>query len=134
MKIKLSEDQLPSNRKFGYFFALVFAVGAAFLYSSEHRILLSVLVATSLLLLLIAWIQSDILLPLNKLWMRCGALFGMIVSPIVLGLIFFGLVTPVAVLTRLIGRDELRLKFAQKSSYWIVRGEPISSESFKNQF
>ena len=58
----------------------------------------------------------------------------MIVSPIVLGIIFFGLFTPIAMLMRVIGRDELRLKFTQKVSHWISREEPVKSETFKHQF
>jgi hypothetical protein len=73
-------------------------------------------------------------LPLNKLWMRFGLLLAMIVSPIVLSTIFFGLFTPIALVMRLSRRDELRLKFYKKQSYWIVRREPIKSESFKHQF
>jgi len=90
--------------------------------------------AAALVVLLVTLIKSDALLPLNKLWMRFGLLFGMIVSPIILGVIFFGLFTPIAMLMRLSGRDELRLKYAQKASHWISRGEPIKSESFKHQF
>ena len=90
--------------------------------------------ATALLFLLITLIKSDALLPLNRLWMRFGLLLGMIVRPIVLGIIFFGLFAPIAVLMRLIGRDELRLKFHQKQSHWITRNEPIKAESFKDQF
>ena len=51
-----------------------------------------------------------------------------------LGVIFFGLFTPIAMFMRLSGRDELRLKFTQKASHWISREEPIKSESFKHQF
>ena len=54
--------------------------------------------------------------------------------PIVLGVVFFGLFTPIAMLMRIIGRDELRLKFSHKVSHWITRSEPITSESFKQQF
>ena len=63
-----------------------------------------------------------------------GLLLGMIVSPIVLGIIFFGLFTPIATLMRLSGRDELKLKFTQKVSHWIPRNDPINSKSFKYQF
>ena len=91
-------------------------------------------IAAALIFLLVTLVKSDALLPLNKLWMRFGLLLGMIVSPIVLGIIFFGLFTPIAILMRLSGRDELRLKFNQKASHWILRGEPIKSESFKHQF
>ena len=66
--------------------------------------------------------------------MRIGFLIGMIVSPIILGIIFFGLVTPYGVVMRMFGRDELRLKTTNKLSYWIIRSEPIEPESFKRQF
>jgi hypothetical protein len=52
----------------------------------------------------------------------------------VLGVLFFGLFTPLAVLMRLSGRDEMRLRFSRKASHWITRSEPIKSESFKHQF
>ena len=71
---------------------------------------------------LVTLIKSDALLPLNKLWMRFGVLLGIIVSPIVLGIIFFGMFTPIAILIRFSGRDELHLKFTQKGSHWIPRG------------
>ena len=58
----------------------------------------------------------------------------MIVSPIVLGIIFFGMFTPIAMLMRLSGRDELRLKFNHNASHWKIRNEPVKPESFKNQF
>ena len=132
--MKFSEIELPSNRKFGFFFTFVFAVAAAYFYYSANVGLAYVFVATALTFLLITLIKSDVLLPLNKLWMRFGLLLGMIVSPIVLGIIFFGLFTPIAVVMRLSGRDELRLKFTQKASHWISRSEPIKSESFKHQF
>ena len=131
--MKFSEIELPSNRKFGFFFTFVFAA-AAYFYYSANLTWIYVFIAAALALLLITLIKSDALLPLNKLWMRFGLLLGMIVSPIVLGVIFFGLFTPIAILMRLSGRDELRLKFAQKASHWIFREEPIKSESFKRQF
>ena len=126
--------KLPSNQKFGFFFTFVFLVIAAYLYYSANVSWAHVFIVSALIFLLITLIKSDVLLPLNKLWMRFGLLLGMIVSPIVLGVIFFGLFTPIAMLMRLSGRDELRLKYAQKASHWISRGEPIKSESFKHQF
>ena len=126
--------KLPSNRKFGLFFTSIFVLLAAYFYYSANIVWAYVFIAVSLIFLLITLIKSDALLPLNKLWMRFGLLLSMIVSPIVLGVIFFGLFTPIAILMRLSGRDELRLKYAQKASHWISRGEPIKSESFKHQF
>ena len=132
--MKFSEIELPSNRKFGFFFTFVFAIAAAYFYHTANVSWAHVFTAAALIFLLITMIKSDVLLPLNKLWMRFGLLLGMIVSPIVLGVIFFGLFTPIAMLMRLSGRDELRLKYAQKASHWIARDEPIKSESFKRQF
>ena len=132
--MKFSEIELPSNRKFGFFFTFVFAVVAAFFYYSYNLTWAYVFSAAAITFLLVTLIKSDALLPLNKLWMRFGILLGMIVSPIVLGIIFFVLFTPIAIFMRLSGRDELRLKFSQRSSHWISRSEPIKSESFKQQF
>ena len=127
--MKLSEVELPSNRKFGFFFTFVFAVAAAYFYYSANVSWTYVFIAVASIFMLVTLIKSDALLPLNKLWMCFGLLLGMIVSPIVLGIIFFGLFTPIAAIMRLSGRDELRLKFNRKVSHWISRSVPIKSES-----
>lgn len=132
--MKFSEIELPSNRKFGFFFTFVFAAAAAYFYSTTNVSWAYVFIAAALIFLLITLIKSDALLPLNRLWMCFGLLLGMIISPIILGIIFFGLFTPIAFLMRLSGRDELRLKFSHKVSHWILRSEPIKSESYKQQF
>ena len=132
--MKFSEIELPSNRKFGFFFTFVFAAAAAYFYNTTNVSWAYVFIAAALIFLLITLIKSDALLPLNRLWMCFGLLLGMIISPIILGIIFFGLFTPIAFLMRLSGRDELRLKFSHKVSHWILRSEPIKSESYKQQF
>jgi len=132
--MKFSEIELPSNRKFGCFFTFVFAVVAAYFYYSANVSWAYVFIAAALMFLLVTLVKSDALFPLNKAWMRFGLLLGMIVSPIVLGIVFFGLFTPIALLMRLSGRDELRLKFTKKASHWVSRLEPFKSESFKRQF
>ena len=132
--MKFSEIELPSNRKFGFFFTFVFVVVAAYFFYSTKVMWAYVFTLASLIFLVITLVKSHALLPLNMLWMRFGLLLGMIVSPIVLGIIFFVLFTPIAILMRLSGRDELRLKFTQKVSHWISRNEPIKSDSFKHQF
>jgi hypothetical protein len=132
--MKFSEIELPSNRKFGFFFTFVFSVAAAYFFYAIKMNLAYAFIVSALIVLIITLINSDALLPLNKLWMRFGLLLGMIVSPIVLGVIFFGLFTPIGMLMRVSGRDELRLKCSQRASHWITRSEPIKSESFKQQF
>ncbi len=132
--MNFSNIVLPSNKKFGFFFTIVFAVAAAYFYHSKNMQGAYIFIGASSLISVITLVKDEILLPLNKLWMRFGLLLGMIVNPIILGMIFFGLFTPIALIMRFIGRDELRLKTSNKASHWISRSEPIESESFKNQF
>ena len=132
--MKFSDIELPSNKKFGFFFTFVFAILAFYFLFIDSILWAQALAVLAVLFLLITVIIPQVLLPLNKLWMRLGLLLGMIVSPIVLGIIFFGLVTPYGVIMGMFGRDELRLKFTKKSSHWISRSESIKSDSFKNQF
>ena len=132
--MQFSEIQLPSNKKFGFFFTFVFALASAYFFNSTSALWAYTFGLASLTFLIVSTVKSEILLPLNKLWMRFGHLLGMIVSPIILGVIFFGLFTPIAFVMRLSGRDELRLKFLKKPSHWISRNESINSEAFKNQF
>jgi len=132
--MKFSEVELPSNRKFGFFFTFVFGLVTTYFYVSESISWAYSMALVSLIFLVVTIRKADVLLPLNKLWMRFGLLIGMIVRPIVLGVIFFGLFTPYALIMRMSGRDELRIKFKSKASHWISRSEPIQSDSFKNQF
>ena len=85
--------------------------------------------------LLITLFNPKILLPFNKLWMQFGFLLGIFISPIVLGLIFFGLFTPISLLMRLFRRDELEIKFIKKNSYWKKRDvNTIKPITFEQQF
>jgi len=131
-----SRVKLPSNRSFGFFFTFIFAAAALYFYYSTNvsMVFTYIFSATASIFLFVTLIKSDVLLPLNTLWMRLGLLLGMIITPVVLGVIFFGLFTPIAIFMRLRGRDELRLKDVRRVSHWIWRTEPIKSESFKYQF
>jgi hypothetical protein len=132
--MNLDDIELPSNRKFGYFFSVVFGVAAMYFFAIDSLIWSAVFGVLAVLFVLITVAKADLLLPLNKLWMRFGLLLGMIISPIVLGLIFFALFTPIAIMMRLFGRDELRLKVKEQRSHWLQRKTEINSESFLNQF
>ena len=132
--MRFSEVEHSSNRKFGFFFTLVFIFAAAYFYVNGSLTWVYSFFAAAVMFFVVTIVKAEILLPLNKLWMRFGLLLGMIVSPIVLGVMFFGLFMPLAFLLRLSGRDELRLKFKNRASHWISRSEPIHAKSFKNQF
>ncbi len=127
---------LPPNRNFGFLFASVFTLlsaYAAYQGADAHKIC-GWLIA-GLAVGLVAIVAPGLLTPINKTWMKLGDLMGKAVSPVVLGIIFFVLITPVALVTRLFGRDELRLKKTDASSYWIDRAPPgPTGDSFNNQF
>ena len=129
-----SDVQLPSNKKFGFFFTFVFSILFFYFYTGNLWHWAFIFIAIAATFFFITLIKADILLPLNKIWMRFGLLLGLIFSPIILAIIFFGLFTPLAFIFRLTKRDELGLKFKTKSSYWIFRTDPVQSNNFKNQF
>ena len=133
--MNLDAIELPSNKKFGLFFTAIFVLCGGFFTIKANLLWAVVFGVLATLTLLLSLTKSDWLLPFNKLWMRIGLLLGMIVSPIVLGLLFFLLITPIALVMRVVGRDELKLKQSDQDSYWIDRtpSGPAPS-SFKNQF
>ena len=128
--------QLPSERRFGLLFTVVFAlVGIYAHFKGWQQTYVISLAGLSGLIVLITIAAPKLLAPFNRLWFQLGQLMGRIVSPIVLGAIFFLILTPVAVVTRLFGRDELRLKRKAVNSYWVERkSENSTAESFKNQY
>ena len=132
--MKLSQVKLPSNRKFGFFFSTIFLLASLYSYYIDTEIIAYVLGALCGTFLVITIINAKILLPLNKLWMKFGILLGMIVSPIIMGIIYFGIFTPIAIIMRLSGRDELRLRLKKQKTHWINRKTLNEVDSFKNQF
>jgi hypothetical protein len=131
-----TQGKLPPERHFGILFSVVFAVLASYaLYQHWSRALIWVGVLGFVLTISLTVFAPQKLAPANRLWFQLGLLLGRIVSPLVLGLIFFGILTPVSLVTRLFGRDELRLKKEVRDTYWIVRSPPgPEKDSFTNQF
>ena len=126
--------KLPSNRKFGIFFTFVLALLSVYFYVTTNMILTYIFLLTSLTLLGISIIKADVLFPLNKLWMKLGFLLGKIINPIVLGMIFFVLITPFGFIIRLFGRDELRLRIKNNNTYWKNRSQNLQQTNFRQQF
>lgn len=126
--------QLPSNQRFGYFFTIVFLIAAVYSYYINNNFWLFTLSGICIALLITTILKAEILMPLNKCWFRFGLILGMVFRPIIMGIIFFGIFTPIAILIRLFGRDELNIKFLKKSSYWIRREASIQDDFFNHQF
>ena len=127
----MDDVKIGSNRSFGIVFFIVFLLISIYpLINNEDIRIWSLLV--SIIFLVLGIINSNILSPLNKLWFKFGILLGKIISPIIMGIIFFLVVTPIGLLMRLIGKDVLNLKYSNHKSYWIEKKGPKSK--MKNQF
>ena len=127
----MDDIKISSNRSFGIVFFIVFLLIAIYPLINQGEIRVwSVLI--SLLFLILGIINSKILTPLNKAWFKFGIFLGKIISPIVMGIIFFLVVTPIAFLMRILKKDLLNLKYNKNSSYWIEKTDPKST--MKNQF
>jgi hypothetical protein len=123
--------KISSNRSFGIVFFIVFLLIAFYPLINQGEIRIwSVLI--SLLFLILGIINSKILTPLNKAWFKFGIFLGKIISPFIMGIIFFLVVTPIAFLMRILKKDLLNLKYNKNSSYWIKKTDPKST--MKNQF
>jgi len=132
----MTPSKLPSDRSFGFLFTVVFALLAGWFYY-RGRSFWDICVWVSGGFLVVTLVLPRILRPLNFLWMKLGDLLGRIVSPIVLGIIFYGAVTPFALVMKLAKRDALSRRFdAGARSYWISRDPPgpNAAESFPRQF
>ena len=129
--MKKNYIKLSSNRSFGLVFFIVFLIIALYpLTNQEDTRIWSLLV--SFIFLTLGLLNSRLLLPLNKLWFKFGIFLGNLISPIVMGIIFFLVVTPTALIMRLLGKDVLNLKKNNKNSYWIDKNN--SNNNFKKQF
>ena len=127
----MDEIKIGSNRSFGIVFFTVFLIIATYplINNGEIRIWSLIL---SLVFLILGLLNSKILYPLNKIWFKFGLLLGRIVSPLVMAIIFFLVVTPIGLLMRILNKDLLNLKFNKSKSYWIEKNEQKSK--MKNQF
>ena len=120
-----------SNKSFGLVFFIVFLIVALYPLLNEENIRVWSIII-SLIFLILGLINSSILTPLNKLWFKFGILLGSFISPIIMGLVFFIVVTPTALIMQMFGKDLLNLKKNNEKSYWIEK-TPIKSK-MKNQF
>jgi hypothetical protein len=126
---------MPSNNKFGWFFSVVFAMFAIFAFYKQLKTFAVVAILFFVFFAATTFFAPQLLTSLNRLWYALGILLGKVISPIVLGAMFFLIITPIALITRLFGRDELKIRKLSLQSYWVDRSPPgPPSESFNNQF
>ena len=123
--------KLPSNRNFGIVFFIVFLIIALWPLLKQNEIRIWSLII-SFIFFVLGLINSRLLTPLNKLWFKFGIFLGNIISPIVMGIVFFLVVTPTGLIMRFLRKDILRLKKNSNDSYWINKDN--TNSSMRNQF
>ena len=127
----LKKEKNKSNKSFGIVFFIFFLIIALWPLMNDGEIRIwSIILA--LLFLILGLINSKILTPLHRLWIKLGYFLGYFVSPIIMGIIFFLIISPVGIIMRLFGKDTLMKKYSKKSTYWIQREKKINS--MKKQF
>ena len=127
----MSEIKVGSNRSFGIVFFIVFLLIGLYPLLKNNDIRIWSLIVSSVFLLL-GLKNSKILTPLNILWFKFGTILGKYVSPIIMGLVFFLVVTPTGIIMKIFNKDLLKLKKRNINSYWIKRDDQKSD--MKNQF
>ena len=124
--MKNNEIKISSNKSFGIVFAIVFFLIALWpIIKSDDIRIWSLIV--SIIFLILGIMNSSILTPLNKIWFRFGIFLGNLIAPVVMGIIFFFVVTPIGLIMRLLGRDLIKLKNNNENSYWIEKKDAESS-------
>ena len=123
--------KLPSNRNFGIIFSIVFLIISLWPLLSQNDIRIWSLIISGIFLVL-GLINSKLLLPLNKIWFKFGLILGNFIAPIVMGIVYFMVVTPTGLIMRVLGKDLLNLKKNNKDTYWIEKDN--SNNDLKNQF
>ena len=123
--------KISSNRNFGVVFFIFFMIISLFpLFKDENIRIWAVVIA--IIFLILGLLNSSVLSPLNKIWFKFGILLGNFISPIIMGLVFFIVVTPTSLIMKAFSKDLLKLKKNKKKSYWIEKS--LIKSKMKNQF
>lgn len=113
-------NKIGSNRSFGIVFFIVFLLISIWPLINEQNIRVWSLVV-AIIFLTLGLLNSNILTPLNFVWIKFGEKLGVIIAPLILGLIYFIVVTPIGLFMRLIGKDLLKINFSSSDTYWVKR-------------
>jgi len=133
MKNVTSKKITPSSSSFGYFFSLIFFSTAIYFFIiGSIAVSISIFILAFLFLLLSIFYPKALDIP-NYIWFSFGLLLGKIISPIILGVIFYLLISPLGIFLKLIGRDELFLKKSNAESYW-KKKDNVENIDFSKQF
>ena len=117
---------MSSNRSFGLLFFIVFFIIGLWPLKNDLE-LNYIFIGISIIFLILGLLNSKVLTPLNKIWVKFGELLGKIIAPLVMALVYFFILTPISLIMRIFGKDLLNLKSSEESSYWIKREKNIGT-------
>ena len=117
---------MSSNRSFGLLFFIVFFIIGLWPLKNDLE-LNYIFIGISIIFLILGLMNSKILTPFNKIWVKFGELLGRIIAPIVMAIIYFLILTPISLILRIFGKDLLNLKFSKEKSYWTKREKNIGT-------
>ena len=123
--------KLPTNKNFGIIFALIFAIISLLPVLKGNDIRIWSL-ALAIIFFVLGFINSKLLTPFNQIWFKFGIFLGNIIAPLIMGIVYFFVITPTGLITKLLGKDLLNLKKNKLNSYRIKREKDDST--MKNQF
>jgi len=129
--LKDSNIKIGTNKSFGIVFFIFFSIVSVFPLLKDGNIRIWSLII-AIIFLILGLLNSKILTPLNKIWFKFGILLSSFVSPLVMGIVFFGIVTPTSLIMKVLGKNLLNLKKGNKKTYWIERS--VIKSKIKNQF
>ena len=127
--------ELPKNKSFGTLFSIIFLIVSVYSFYLSHFYVGLIFLFLSLVFFGITIFKPKLLQPLNILWMKFGLLLSKIMNPIILGIIYFGIFTPISILMKTFNRDELKIRPLNRETYWQERNADSTDRfRFKNQF
>ena len=124
--------KMNSNRTFGLVFSFVFLLFAFWSFRGDFGQIKKIPLFISIFFLILGLMNSKLLTPLNFAWIKFGQIIGKMISPIIMGIVYFIVLTPISFILRMFGKDLLKIKFSKNGTYWIKRKK--SSTSMKKQF
>lgn len=126
------EEEIGSEKSFGIVFSIFFLIISIYTYSINNEIFIWFAIISLIFIALSFFLPNALILP-NRLWAKFGIMLGLIISPIVLGLIFILTILPIGIIFKIFGKDPMLRNFSNEKSYWISKDKSIKS-SMKNQF
>ena len=129
----MKKEKISSNRSFGVIFFIFFLILSIYPIFNGLKINVYFLLI-GLIFLVLGLLNSKLLYPLNFLWNKLGIYLGMLVSPLVMGILYFLIVFPTKLVLGILGKDILNLKVSNENSYWNYRNNKINKTNMDNQF